>query len=72
MTINATQKLKLILERHKNMGKGENAGKQHFLLFPQCFQEASSSGGWCELGLWGKGLTCYLMTKLKCFRNQPP
>ena len=21
----------------KPMGKGENAGKQHFLLFPQCF-----------------------------------
>ena len=21
------------------MGKGENAGNQHFLLFPQCFQE---------------------------------
>ena len=20
------------------MGKGENAGNQHFLLFPQCFQ----------------------------------
>ena len=25
------------------MGKGENAGYQHFLLFPQCFQEASFS-----------------------------
>ena len=23
------------------MGKGENAGYQHFLLFPQCFQKAS-------------------------------
>ena len=23
------------------MGKGENAGNQHFLLFPQCFQEGS-------------------------------
>ena len=22
------------------MGKGENAGNQHFLLFPQCFQKA--------------------------------
>ena len=26
------------------VGKGENAGNQHFLLFPQCFQRASSSG----------------------------
>ena len=23
--------------------KGENAGYQHFLLFPQCFQKPSSS-----------------------------
>ena len=22
------------------MGKGENAGYQHFLLFPQCFEKA--------------------------------
>ena len=26
------------------MGKGENAGYQHFLLFAQCFQKASFSG----------------------------
>ena len=25
----------------KIVGKGENAGYQHFLLFPQCFQKAS-------------------------------
>ena len=25
------------------VGKGENAGYQHFLLFPQCFQKVSSS-----------------------------
>ena len=25
-------------------GKGENAGYQHFLLFPQCFQKTSSLG----------------------------
>ena len=24
-----------------NVGKGENDGYQHFLLFPHCFQEAS-------------------------------
>ena len=30
---------------HKNIvGKGENAGYQHFLLFPQCFQKVSFSG----------------------------
>ena len=26
------------------VGKGENAGYQHFLLFPQCFQKVSFSG----------------------------
>ena len=37
-----TQKLKFMLERAGNIvGKGENAGYQHFLLFPQCFQKLS-------------------------------
>ena len=26
------------------VGKGENAGYQHFLLFPQCFQKPTSLG----------------------------
>ena len=26
------------------VGKGENAGYQHFLLFPQCFHKAFYSG----------------------------
>ena len=26
------------------VGKGENAGDQHFLLFPQCFPKPSSLG----------------------------
>ena len=34
-----------LLDRVENtMGKGENAGYQHFLLFPQCFSEPSSVG----------------------------
>ena len=33
-----------LLGEIENMGKGENAGDQHFLLFPQCFQKASTSG----------------------------
>ena len=41
---NVTQKLKFVLEMVENIvGKGENAGYQHF-LFPQCFQKASSTG----------------------------
>ena len=43
--INLAEKLKLVLEWMENsVGKGENAGYQHFLLFPQCFQKPSLSG----------------------------
>ena len=34
-----------LYDRAENfVGKGENAGYQHFLLFPQRFQKDSSSG----------------------------
>ena len=37
--------MKIFLERVENIvGKGENAGYQHFLLFSLCFQMASFSG----------------------------
>ena len=40
-----TQKLKFVLGRVENIvGKGENAGNQHFLLFPQCFQKTLHTG----------------------------
>ena len=43
--INATKKLKFVLGMVENiLGKGENAGYQHFLLFPKCFQNPPSSG----------------------------
>ena len=32
------------------VGKGENAGYQHFLLFPQCFQKIPSFG-WLKNGV---------------------
>ena len=36
--INVTEKLKFVSARVKNIvGKGENAGNQHFLVFPLCF-----------------------------------
>ena len=42
---NVTQKQKFALGMVENIvGKGENAGYQHFLLFPRCFQEATFSG----------------------------
>ena len=38
--INVTEKMKFVFGRVENIvGKGENAGYQHFHLFPQCFQE---------------------------------
>ena len=42
--INVTEKWKFVLGRVENtVGKGENAGYQHFLLFPQCFQKIDKS-----------------------------
>ena len=39
------EKLKFFSGIAENIvGKGENAGYQHFLLFPQCFQKAPLSG----------------------------
>ena len=43
--INVTLKQKFFFEIDRNIvGKGENAGYQHFLIFPQCFQKVSFSG----------------------------
>ena len=43
--LNVNQKLKFALGRVENIvGKGENAGIQHFLLFPLCFQKGPFSG----------------------------
>ena len=49
----SNEKLKLVFGRVENIvGKGENAGYQHFLLFPQCFQKLSLSGS-LKVGIWG-------------------
>ena len=43
--INMAEKSTFFWGRVENIvGKGENAGYQHFLLFPQCFQKASFIG----------------------------
>ena len=34
------------------VGKGENAGFQHFLLFPQCFKKASYIGSLKVMIVW--------------------
>ena len=42
--INAIQNLNFVLGRVENiLGKGENTGYHHFLLFPKCFQKAPFS-----------------------------
>ena len=54
--LNVYQKLKFAVGKVENIaGTGENAGSQHFLLFPQCFQKASSLG-LLEFGICGKEL----------------
>ena len=55
-----------LFDREENiMGKGENAGYQHFLLFPQCFQKAF-------LNVLLKSGSCVkeLMEKVRCFVSQ--
>ena len=40
--INVPQMMISVFDTVENIvGKGENAGYQHFLLFPQCFQKAA-------------------------------
>ena len=44
-TIHMLLKWRFVFDRAENIvGKGENAGYQHFLLFPQCFQRLLSKG----------------------------
>ena len=57
--MNMTWKLKFDLEKSESIaGKGENAGYQYFLLFPQCFQKLSFSGAlkvgivWWSVNAW--------------------
>ena len=43
--MNVTEKLKFVRGRVKTIVEnGENAGYQHFLLFPQCFQKSGMCG----------------------------
>ena len=52
--INVTEKLKFLCARIKIIvGKGENAGNQHFLVFPLCFLSLLFQGR-LKSGLCGK------------------
>ena len=64
--INVNEKLNFGIGRVENIvGKGQNAGYHHFLLFPQCFQRLLSHGH-SKLRLCGKGLK---RVKMKCGPN---
>ena len=50
-TSNVARIMIFLLDRVENtVGKGENAGYQHFLLFPLCFPEPSSLR-WSKVGI---------------------
>ena len=60
--LNVAKMLFSLFDRVENIvGKGENAGYQHFLLFPQCFPKPSSSGS-LKSGLCCKGLNPFKKT----------
>ena len=46
---NIAQMMISVSDSVENVGKGENAGYQHFLLFPQCFLKAFFGG---SLKVW--------------------
>ena len=50
---NETEKVNFVVGRVENIvGKGENAGYRHFLLFPQCFQKSSFSWSFKVVIVW--------------------
>ena len=65
-----------VLDRVENIvGKGENAGYQHFLLFPGCFQKASFSGSLKVVIVWERvnslpNNKILDLTKLKVFADE--
>ena len=51
--LNTNKRLKFTLKRVENIvGKGEMLVTSHFLLFPQCFQKASSVGSLKVETMW--------------------
>ena len=50
--IHVAEKSKFVFGQVENIvGKGENAGYQHFLLFPQCFQNLQFQGVKNQVGV---------------------
>ena len=68
--LNIRLDLEFVFHRLENIvGIEENAGNQHFLLFPQCVQKTFSSGGGgsSKVSLCGEGLN-YQTENLLCSR----
>ena len=64
--LNDTQNIKSVFHKVGNMvGKGENAGYQHFLLFPQCFQKALSSAE-SKVCISMEAIHCVIMCNKRC------
>ena len=62
--INVMQTLKFAFGRVENIvGKGENAGYQHYLLFAQCFFQKASFSGSLKVGI--------VWYRLNPFPNKP-
>ena len=50
---NLTERGHFFFDRIENfVGKGENAGYQHFLLFPKCFPKVSDTGSSKFVIMW--------------------
>ena len=53
MTFNVALTIIHVFDRLENIVvEGENAGDQHFLLFPQCFQKPFISGSLLHRCMW--------------------
>ena len=58
--LNVARMMISLLDHVENtMGKGENAGYQHFLLFQQFFFLKPSSVGWLKVGIVWQGLNLF-------------
>ena len=56
--LNGTQNMEMVFHRVENIvGKGKNAGSQHFILFPKWFLKTFFSGALNVIIVWQKVLT---------------
>ena len=68
--LSVNQNVKVVFHRIENIvGKEENAGYQHFLLFPQCFQKAFSSNASKIVIVWLRINKLERKTRVCCRNN---